>query len=127
MKLHGTMKINQAGHLEIGGCAATELVKQYGSPLYVMDEALIRQNCRSYVQSFRAAYSNSEVIYASKVFSTQAICRLIQEEDMGLDVVSAPTLDIDYIQSGKGAKFICDVTVKPEVELGRQTSAQPCR
>ena len=92
MKLHGTMKINQAGHLEIGGCDATELVKQYGSPLYVMDEALIRQNCRSYVQSFRAAYSNSEVIYASKVFSTQAICRLIQEEDMGLDVVSGGEL-----------------------------------
>lgn len=40
-------------------------------------------------------------------------------KELGLDVVSAPTLDIDYIQSGKGAKFICDVTVKPEVELGQ--------
>lgn len=92
MKLHGTMKINSAGHLEIGGCDTTELVKEFGTPLYVMDEALIRQNCRDYVQSFRSVYPDSEVIYASKVFSTRAICRLIQEEDMGLDVVSGGEL-----------------------------------
>ncbi|MBP2667542.1 MAG: diaminopimelate decarboxylase [Firmicutes bacterium] len=92
MKLHGTMQVNTAGHLEIGGCDTTELVKEFGSPLYVMDESLIRQNCRSYVGSFRAVYPDSEVIYASKVFSTRAICRLMQEEDMGLDVVSAGEL-----------------------------------
>ena len=40
-------------------------------------------------------------------------------KELGLDVVSAPTLDIEYMESGKGAKFICDVTVKPEVELGQ--------
>ena len=40
-------------------------------------------------------------------------------KELGLDVVSAPVLDIEYIESGKGAKFICDVTVKPEVELGQ--------
>ena len=40
-------------------------------------------------------------------------------KELGLDVVSAPTLDIEYIEGGKGAKFICDVTVKPEVELGQ--------
>lgn len=92
MKLHGTMRANTAGHLEIGGCDTTELVKEFGSPLYVMDESLIRQNCRSYVGAFRSAYPDSEVIYASKVFSTRAICRLMQEEDMGLDVVSAGEL-----------------------------------
>lgn len=40
-------------------------------------------------------------------------------KELGLDVVSAPTLDIEYIEGGKGAKFVCDVTVKPEVELGQ--------
>lgn len=92
MKLHGTMRVNPAGHLEIGGCDATELLKEFGSPLYVMDEALIRQNCRRYVQSFRQAYPDSEVIYASKVFSTRAVYRLMQEEGMGLDVVSGGEL-----------------------------------
>ena len=92
MKLHGTMRVNTAGHLEIGGCDTTELLKEFGSPLYVMDEALIRENCRNYVDSFQSVYPDSEVIYASKVFSTKAICRLIQEENMGLDVVSAGEL-----------------------------------
>jgi len=86
------MRVNAADHLEIGGCDATELLKEFGSPLYVMDETLIRKNCRDYVGSFRSVYPDSEVIYASKVFSTKAICRLIQEEDMGLDVVSAGEL-----------------------------------
>ena len=40
-------------------------------------------------------------------------------KELGLDVVAAPVLDIEYIEGGKGAKFICDVTVKPEVELGQ--------
>lgn len=40
-------------------------------------------------------------------------------KELGLDVVSAPTLDIEYIESGKGVKFVCDVTVKPEVTLGQ--------
>lgn len=40
-------------------------------------------------------------------------------KELGLDVVSAPVLDIEYIEGGKGAKFVCDVTVKPEVELGQ--------
>ncbi len=92
MKLHGTMRVNTAGHLEIGGCDTSELLKEFGSPLYVMDEALIRENCRNYVDSFQSVYPDSEVIYASKVFSTKAICRLIQEENMGLDVVSAGEL-----------------------------------
>ena len=86
------MQVNTAGHLEIGGCDTTELVQEFNSPLYVMDESLIRHNCRSYVGSFRSVYPDSEVIFASKVFSTRAICRLMQEEDMGLDVVSAGEL-----------------------------------
>ncbi len=92
MKLHGTMRINQAGHLEIGGCDAMELVRQFGTPLYVMDETLLRDNCRAYVESFQKHYPDAEVIYASKVFSTMAMCRLVAEEDMGLDVVSGGEL-----------------------------------
>jgi diaminopimelate decarboxylase len=92
MKLHGTMRINEAGHLEIGGCDAVDLVRQFGTPLYVMDETLLRDNCRAYVESFRQNYPNFEVIYASKVFSTMAMCRLVAEEDMGLDVVSGGEL-----------------------------------
>ena len=40
-------------------------------------------------------------------------------KELGLDVVSAPTLDVEYIESGKGAKFLIEVTVKPEITLGQ--------
>ena len=88
MKFHGTMKINQKGHLEIGGCDTVELVQEFGTPLYVMDEALIRGVCREYKRNFTEKYGNAEVIYASKAFLTTAMCRIIEEEDLGLDVVS---------------------------------------
>ncbi len=69
-----------------------QLAKDFGTPLYVMDESTLRSKCRDYVQSFRKAYPNSEVIYASKVFSTMAMCRLVEEEGLGLDVVSGGEL-----------------------------------
>lgn len=92
MKLHGTMQINTQGHLEIGGCDTVELVKEWQTPLYVMDETLIRQRCREYVTAFRKYYDQAEVIYASKVFSTKAMCKLVEQEEMGLDVVSGGEL-----------------------------------
>ncbi|SDL56008.1 diaminopimelate decarboxylase [Dendrosporobacter quercicolus] len=92
MKLYGSMKSNPAGHLEIGGCDAVTLAAEFGTPLYVMDEEQIRANCRAYVHSFARHYPNSEVVYASKVFSTVAMCRLAEEENMGLDVVSGGEL-----------------------------------
>lgn len=92
MKLHGTMQINGKGHLTIGGCDTVDLAAEFGTPLYVMDEALIRDNCRAYVNAFKKYYPQGEVLYASKVFCTMAICRLADEEQLGLDVVSGGEL-----------------------------------
>lgn len=89
MYLHGTSRINEAGHLEIGGVDTLELVKRFGTPLYVMDEALIRQRCREYMDSFRRHAIPFQVAYASKAFSTMAMCRIADEEGLALDVVSS--------------------------------------
>ena len=92
MKLQGTMKINPAGHLEIGGCSTVDLVKEFGTPLIVLDEALIRQTCRQYYYHFVKRYKNAEVIYASKAFSSPALYKIINSEGLGLDVVSGGEL-----------------------------------
>jgi len=92
MKLHGTQSVTKQGHLEIGGCDTVELAKQFGTPLYIMDEAHIRNICRQYHSSFVKGQENTEVIYASKAFSTLAMCRIIDEEGLGLDVVSGGEL-----------------------------------
>ncbi len=92
MKLHGTMRINDKGHLEVGGCDTVELAREFGTPLYVMDEEHLRDNCRQYYEAFTGTYPDSLVIYASKAFLTLAMCRLIESEGLGLDVVSGGEL-----------------------------------
>lgn len=88
MFLHGTSRINDAGHLEIGGCDVTELKAEYGTPLYIMDEQLIRRRCREYMDAFAASGLGFQVAYASKAFSIMAMCRIADEEGLSLDVVS---------------------------------------
>jgi diaminopimelate decarboxylase len=88
-----TAKVNSSDCLEIGGCDLTKLVKQFGSPLYVLDEFTLREACRQYRDSFATYYSGkSQVIYASKAWSCLAVCRIIDSEGLGLDVVSGGEL-----------------------------------
>lgn len=88
MYLHGTSKINANGHLEIGGCDVADLASQYGTPLYIVDEALVRQRASEYIEAFKASGLKFQVAYASKAFSVMAMCAIAEQEGLSLDVVS---------------------------------------
>ncbi|BCU81688.1 diaminopimelate decarboxylase [Polycladomyces abyssicola] len=88
MHLHGTSRINEYGHLEIGGCDTVELARRFGTPLYVMDEDLIRKRMREFRSAMAETGLPHQVAYASKAFCTLAMCRLVAEEGLHLDVVS---------------------------------------
>ncbi|SEG13985.1 diaminopimelate decarboxylase [Paenibacillus sp. UNC499MF] len=88
MHLHGTSRVNAQGHLEVGGVDTTELAARYGTPLYVVDEALVRRRCREFVDAFQASGLKFQVAYASKAFCVMAMCRIVAEEGLSLDVVS---------------------------------------
>lgn len=94
MKLQGTMKINSTGHLEIGGCDVVDLARDFGTPLYVIDEELLRKNCREYFRAFTGGERSDLVIYAGKAFLVAAMCRITAQEGLGLDVVSGGELAI---------------------------------
>lgn len=64
----GTMRVNDRGRLEIGGCDTVDLAKEFGTPLYVMDEELIRNNCAAYRDTFAKVYPNSQVAMLVKHF-----------------------------------------------------------
>lgn len=83
-----TLRTNELGHLEIGGCDTVELADKFGTPLYVMDEAYIRSIIKSYKEIFDRDYGDGLVCYASKAFSTKAIYEICKEEQIGADVVS---------------------------------------
>ncbi|MDQ6418288.1 diaminopimelate decarboxylase [Paenibacillus sp. LHD-117] len=88
MYLHGTSTINAKGHLEIGGRDVADLAKEFGTPLYIVDEALVRQRAREYVEAFKASGLKFQVAYASKAFSVMAMCAIAEQEGLSLDVVS---------------------------------------
>lgn len=92
MKLQGTSTINDRGHLEIGGCDVVDLAHTYGTPLIIYDEALIRSQCRAFVEAFKEKELDAVVAYASKAFSSIAICQIMKEEGLSLDVVSGGEL-----------------------------------
>ncbi|SFI24043.1 diaminopimelate decarboxylase [Tindallia magadiensis] len=74
------------------GYDTVELAKTYGTPLYVLSEKMIRDKCRNIQENFLMKYEKSFAAYASKAFLTQAICKIIEEEGLGLDVVSGGEL-----------------------------------
>ncbi|MBQ2614003.1 MAG: diaminopimelate decarboxylase [Clostridia bacterium] len=100
------LTVNENGNLSMAGCDLTEVARQFGTPAYVMDEMQIRQNCRTYRKSIEEYYDgNGLVLYASKAFSCKAIYRMMQEEGMGIDVVSGGEL-YTALQAGFPAEKI---------------------
>ena len=75
--------------MEVGGCDLIDLARAHGTPLYVYDEETVRQKCREY----RAAMGSAgQVLYSAKAFASPQFLRVIAEEGLGLDVVSAGEL-----------------------------------
>ena len=87
------LNVNGKNHLTIGGADTLELAKKFGTPVIVYDENEIRKNCRAFVSSIEDNYGgNGLVLYASKAFSCKEMYRLVNSENMGVDVVSGGEL-----------------------------------
>jgi diaminopimelate decarboxylase len=87
--LYSNLEVNDEGHLTIGGADCVSLAKEYGTPLYVMDENMFIDNCRRFKNSIDKYYGgNGLTCYAGKVMLCKEIVRILGNEDIGLDVVS---------------------------------------
>lgn len=87
--LHKNLDINEKGNLTLAGVDTIDMAKKYGTPLYLMDENRIRENCRTYVNAMKASFkSGSMPFYASKALSCKEIYRIVATEGAGADVVS---------------------------------------
>jgi len=87
-------EVNRRGHLVVGDCDVLDLVGEFGTPLYVLDEKTIRFKCREFRNEFISRYPEAFVIYASKAFLIARLAALLKEEGIGLDVVSGGELTI---------------------------------
>lgn len=95
MKLFGSMKV-EGNELYVGGVKASALSKEYGTPLYVIDEKLVRSNCRRYYNAMKCEERGNRVTYAGKAFINISMCNLVNEENLYLDVVSGGELYTAY-------------------------------
>ena len=83
------INVNEAGHLTFAGLDTSDLAAQFQTPVYLMDEERIRQNCRAYTKAFKEHFGgDSRPLYASKANSFKYIYKIMKEEGMGIDVVS---------------------------------------
>ncbi|MDR1734039.1 MAG: diaminopimelate decarboxylase [Oscillospiraceae bacterium] len=106
MFISEALGVNEAGHLTIGGADALALAEQYGTPLYVMDEEVLRTNMRNFKASMDSYYNgNGLVLFASKAFMCKEAARIAAEEGLGLDVVSGGEL-YTALQAGFPAERI---------------------
>ena len=81
-------KVNNEGHLMIGGIDTLDLAEKYGTPLFVYDVERIRKNARAFVETFKKRNKRAQVAYASKAFSSIAMAQVAMQENLSLDVVS---------------------------------------
>ena len=91
--LYKNLSINDAGHLTFAGYDTVELAKEFGTALMLVDEEMIRNRCRTYIDAMKASLpAGSKPLYASKALSIKRIYEIMREEGMGIDVVSSGEL-----------------------------------
>jgi diaminopimelate decarboxylase len=87
-------RINDRERLEIGGCDALELAREFGTPAYVVAEDDLRARARAFRGALEARHADSAVVFASKAFPAPPILRILAEEGLGCDVASAGELHL---------------------------------
>jgi diaminopimelate decarboxylase len=90
-----TAQVAPDGRLHLAGLDTVALAAEFGTPLYVYDEATLRTNCHAYRDALAAHYpAPAEAAYAAKAFLCTAMAQLAAEEELGLDVVSGGELHV---------------------------------
>lgn len=92
MKLFGTSKVNENGNLSIGGVDTVELIKEFKTPLYVMDQELIETTIDKMKAAFKSTRFNTRIAYAGKAFLSTGMIKLVESKGLDLDVVSGGEL-----------------------------------
>jgi len=116
-------RINALGHLEIGGCDATSLAAEFGTPAYFVVEDDLRARARAYVDGLATRHPNSDVLFASKAFPCTAVYRLLAEEGLACDVASGGELALALAGGFDPARIYLHGNAKSAEELRFAVSA----
>ena len=112
------LTVSPEGHLCIGGADTVALAKTHGTPLYVMDENMIRENCRGYESVIAQEYGgNGLICFASKALSCKELYRIVDSEGLGADVISGGELYTALKAGMPAEKIVMHGNSKSNAEL----------
>jgi diaminopimelate decarboxylase len=110
-------RINEAGHLEVGGCDAVELVREFGSPAYIVAEDDLRRRARWFREALAARHDDYDVLFASKAFPCTAVYRVLADEGLACDVASGGELSLALRAGFDPARIYLHGNAKSDREL----------
>jgi diaminopimelate decarboxylase len=110
-------RVNEAGHLEVGGCDVVELAAELGTPAYVYAEDDIRARARAYLDAFRRRSDDFEILFASKAAPFTAAYRICKEEGLSVDVASGGELHMALHAGFEPDRIYLHGNNKSEAEL----------
>jgi diaminopimelate decarboxylase len=109
--------------LELCGAAASELAEQYGTPLYVYDEAVLRERARAYLSGLESYPGASRAVYACKANATVGVIAVIVDEGLGADVASAGEIAAALRAGADPEALVVHGNNKSDADLGAAVSA----
>jgi diaminopimelate decarboxylase len=110
-------RIDEAGRLQLGGCDALELAREFGTPVYVVVEDDLRARAQTFVEAFRARTKDFDVLFASKAFPCTAVYRVLAQEGIACDVASGGELALALRGGFDPARIYMHGNAKSEEEL----------
>ena len=116
-------RVNEAGHLEIGGCDALELAKEFGTPAFIVAEDDLRARARAFVDALAARHADFDVLFASKAFPCTAVYRVLAEEGLSCDVASGGELFLALRGGFDPARLYLHGNARSELELREALAA----
>jgi diaminopimelate decarboxylase len=116
-------RVNERGHLELGGCDAVELAREFGTPVYVVAEHDLRARARSFIDAVAARHEDFDVLFASKAFPCTAVYRALAEEGLACDVASGGELYLALRGGFDPARIYLHGNAKSDAELRQALDA----
>jgi diaminopimelate decarboxylase len=116
-------RITGDGHLELGGCDAVELAREFGTPAYVVVEDDIRTRARAFIGAYGSRCEDFEVHFASKAFPCTAVLRILRDEGLACDVASGGELAIALKAGFDPGRIHMHGNAKSERELAEAVAA----
>ena len=116
-------RLDEDGRLQLGGCDAIELAREFGTPAYIVVEDDLRARAQTFVEAFRARTQDFDVLFASKAFPCTAVYRVLAEEGIACDVASGGELALALRGGFDPARIYMHGNAKSVAELSEARAA----